>query len=262
MLYTNNNKSQTFWSGKLYGYALRNENYCSYNMTTLPNVPKIHIVLCGGGGGGGMYEDQPGFENSGGGAGGMCYITNATNLSNTNFNFIVGNRGKRCMVYNEDDNPTSGGDTSLSWTINKINYNIIAYGGHDAYDGGNGSYDISNGNNNNYNIGGNNGRNRIEYNHVSIGCFNNNCTESLICRGGSIYQPTNVLLKYNNKSTNLWNLLQKFEISINIDANLKLIGDIISGNGGNCTGPFNGTDSMEGSDGGYGWILFVYDYNN
>ena len=87
------------------------------------------------------------------------------------------------------------------------------------------------------------------------------CVISLICRGGAIFQPINVLLTYTNQSTNLWNLIQKFGISTNTNyTDNYLIGDIISGNGGNCSGVYKSI-SYNGSSGGYGWILFVYDYN-
>jgi len=224
------------------GYSNRNNYYVNYNITTPSNVGKIHI-LCGGGGGGG----GSGYIGGGGGAGGMCYIYNTTNLSNSNFNLIVGNIG-RAGKYSNQWGPACGGDTSVSWTINNVNYSITGYGGDQGPDySGNGasggSYTITNSGGT---TGGGAGGSGI-YSYPSIP------------PGGAIYQPSNEILNYTgSKSTNLWNIAYAFGVrSFNIAS---WWGGNTTGNGGNGAGSGGGY-ARDPTEGGGGWVLFIYDNN-
>ena len=224
------------------GYANRNQYYVTYNINTLSNVSKIHIIACGGGGGGGA-----GRGGGGGGAAGLSYIANTTNLSNNNLIFVVGNCGREGWIYN-GQYPTSGGDSSVSWTLNSTNYSMIAYGG---YEGGNGNrvsgagglYTITNANSGG-NVGGGNG---------GIGIYS-----AYICQGGAIYTPTNMILNYTGVSTNLWLVAQAFGASSYNSGNWW--GGNSSGNGGSGAGN-DGTYDRNASEGGWGWILLIYDNN-
>jgi hypothetical protein len=236
ILYTNGNRST---SG---GYANRNQYYLTYNIKTLPNISKIHIIACGGGGGGGA-----GRGGGGGGGAGLSYIANTTNLSNTDFTFVVGNCGREGWIYN-GQYPSCGGDSSISWTLNSVNYSMIAYGG---YEGGNGNrtsgagglYTITNANSGG-NVGGGNG---------GVGIYS-----AYICQGGAIYTPTNVTLSYTGVSTNLWTVAQAFGASSYNSGNWW--GGNSSGNGGSGAGN-DGTYDRNGSVGGWGWVLIIYDNN-
>ena len=225
------------------GYNNRNNYYITYNnFTTISNISKIHIIACGGGGGGGG-----GYKGGGGGAGGLCYISNATNLSNQSFSFVVGNKGRE-GAYFSNYYSASGGDSSVSWTINSTNYTMIGYGGYEGYNnsstnGSGGLYTITNANSGGT-IGGGNG---------GVGIYS-----SLISQGGAIYTPTSQTLSYTGISTNLWLVAQAFGATSYNSGNWW--GGNSSGNGGSGAGS-DGSYARNGSEGGWGWVLFIYDNN-
>jgi hypothetical protein len=235
ILYANGNINTTT------GYANRNRFFLTYNIKTPPNVSKIHIIACGGGGGGGA-----GTRGGGGGAAGLCYIANATNLSNLNLSFTVGNKG-RLGAYNSSYYPASGGDSSVSWTINSINYSMTGNGGYEAGSsrvaGAGGLYSIINANSGG-SVGGGNG---------GAGVYHIN-----LCLGGAIFTPTSQILNYTGISTNLWEVAKAFGASSYNSGSWW--GGNNSGNGGSGAG-FDGTYSRNASEGGWGWVLFIYDNN-
>jgi hypothetical protein len=246
MLYSNNRQNETT------GYTNRNNYLLTYNVKTPPNVSKIHIICCGGGAGGGGAA-----VGGGGGAGGMSYIVNATNLSNLNFNLVIGSFGRLGMYYRTYLS-TSGGDTSVSWTINGLNNSLIGKGGYEGPSstvtgfGTGGGYDITNVKSTGTTGGGTagggnggNGRGRV--------------VTSSQPAGGAIFTPTNVIFTYaNNITTNLWNIVSAFGIvSYNIS---QWWWSAATGNGGNGAGQGGGY-ARNGLAGGGGWVLFLYDNN-
>ena len=227
-------------------YANRNNYRVTYNIKTPSNVSKIHI-LCGGGGGGG----GAGTIGGGGGAGGMCYIANATNLSNLNFSLVVGACGHEGMYYNKSTDPpsTSGGDSTVSWTINSSNNSLTGNGGNEGVKNttngsAGGTYTITNVNSVGTTGGGNGG----------TGVSNNKYPP-----GGAIFKPTTQIINYiNSRINNLWDIAFAFGVqSMNITS---WWGGNTTGNGGNGSG-YGGGYARNGTPGGGGWILFVYDNN-
>lgn len=236
ILYANGNQNSTS------GYANRNNLFITYNnIKTVANVSKIHIIACGGGGGGGASS-----IGGGGGAAGLCFISNATNLSDINLSFVVGNKG-RFGGYFSTYFPGSGGDSSVSWTINSINYSMIGYGGYEGGSnrvaGAGGLFTVTNANSGGTTGGGNGG----------AGLYNVN-----LCPGGAIFTPTNQILNYTGISTNLWVVAQAFGASSYNST--YWWGGNSSGNGGSGAG-FDGTYARDASEGGWGWVLIIYDNN-
>lgn len=169
----------------------------------------------------------------------MSYIANATNLSNLNFTLILGAGGIEGMYFSSRQG-ASGGDSSISWTINSTNNSLIGYGGYEGLpnrsQGGGGVYTINNVNTVGTNGGGNGG---------------SGIDDTKYCRGGALFIPTN--------PANLWNIALAFGVLSWNSANWW--SENYTGNGGNGAG--NGPDgySRNGTIGGNGWVLIVYDNN-
>lgn len=226
------------------GYANRNNFRVTYNIKTPSNVSKIHI-LCGGGGGGG----GAGSIGGGGGAGGMCYIANATNLSNLNFTVVLG-AGGRLGKYFRAWVSASGGDSSVSWTINSSNNSLTGNGGNEGPTSTStgaigGTFTITNINSVDTTGGGNGG----------AGIARSPAQPP----GGAIFTPTNQIFNYSNsRTTNLWNIAVAFGVTSWNIADWYTYN--ITGNGGGGAG-VGGGYARDGQNGGGGWILFIYDNN-
>ena len=236
ILYANGNKNNTS------GYSSRNQYYITYNNYQLVTSSKIHIITCGGGGGGGA-----GSKGGGGGAAGLCYIVNTTNLNNCNLTLVVGNKGNNGAYFNSRL-AGSGGDSSVSWSSNSVNYSMIAYGGYEGQNSGTtngagGIYTITNANSGGTTGGGNGG----------VGIY-----QSLISQGGAIYTPTAQTFTYTAGSTNLWLIAQAYGAASYNSGNF--YGGNTFGNGGSGSGS-DGSYARDASEGGCGWILILYDNN-
>jgi hypothetical protein len=224
ILYTNGNLNQVS------GYANRNNSRITYNVSTIATTRSIHI-LCGGGGGGGGN----GSLGGGGGAGGMCYIANATNLSNLTLTLLLGAGGRKGGYYSSYFS-ASGGDTSLSWTINGSGNSLLGYGGNEGLasssQGTGGIFTISNVNTVGTAGGGNGGP---------------GLANALSCPGGAIFAITNI--------PTLWNVALAFGVrSVNTN---NWWDENYTGNGGNGAGQGGGY-ARDGTIGGVGWVLIAY----
>ena len=224
ILYTNGNLNTVS------GYANRNNNRLTYNISTIANAGNIHI-LCGGAGGGG----GDGTKGGGGGAGGMCYIANSTNLSNLIFTLNIGAGGRKGGYFSSYFS-ASGGDTTVSWTINGSGNSLLGYGGNEGLasssHGGGGIFTISNVNTVGT-TGGGNGQSGISGSDANP--------------GGAIFAISNI--------PTLWNVAYAFGVrSINTN---NWWDENYTGNGGNGAGQGGGY-ARDGTIGGVGWILIAY----
>jgi hypothetical protein len=228
ILYSNGNQNTVS------GYANRNNSRVTYNISTIATTGSIHI-LCGGGGGGGGN----GSLGGGGGAGGMCYIANATNLSNLTLTLTIGAGGRKGGWYSSYFS-ASGGDTSLSWTINGSGNSLLGYGGNEGLasssQGAGGIFTISNVNTVGTAGGGNGGP---------------GLANASMCPGGAIFAITNI--------PTLWNVAYAFGVR---SANISNWWDEnYTGNGGNGAGISPDGYARDGNIGGVGWVLIAYGAN-
>ena len=125
---------------------------------------------------------------------------------------------------------------------------MIAYGGYEGQNSGTtngagGIYTITNANSGGTTGGGNGG----------VGIY-----QSLISQGGAIYTPTAQTFTYTAGSTNLWLIAQAYGAASYNSGNF--YGGNTFGNGGSGSGS-DGSYARDASEGGYGWILILYDNN-
>ena len=227
ILYSNGNQNTVS------GYANRNNSRLTYNISTIATTRSIHI-LCGGGGGGG----GGGSKGGGGGAGGMCYITNSTNLSNLTLTLTIGAVGYKGSYF-DSWSPGSGGDTSIGWTINGSANSLLGYGGaqgaNSSSHGAGGIFTVSNVNTVGT-AGGGNGQGGI---------------------GGSSANPGGAIFAIPNIPT-LWNVAYAFGVRSTNTNNWW--DENYTGNGGSSSGNMTGANSyaINGTIGGVGWVLIAY----
>lgn len=225
------------------GYSNRNRYQITFNFKTPSNISKTHIIVGGGGGGGGS-----GSKGGGAGAGGMAYVHSQTNLSNVSLNIVCGSRGRE-GAYFSGHQPSSGGDTTTSFTISGTNYTLTGFGGDQGPNnttagGTGGSYSITP---SITNSGGGNGGNGVNINSYYV-----------LPPGGSIHTPTNIVFSYaGGKSASLWNIATAFGIaSYNVS---DWWTDTFSGNGGNGAGVGSDGYARNARHGGHGWVLVIFD---
>ena len=224
ILYTNGNQNTVS------GYANRNNNRITYNISTIANAGNIHI-LCGGAGGGG----GDGSKGGGGGAGGMCYIANSTNLSNLTLTLTIGALGRKGGYFSSYFS-ASGGDTSIGWTINSSANSLLGYGGNEGLasssHGAGGIFTVSNVNTIGT-AGGGNGQGGISGSDANP--------------GGAIFAISNI--------PTLWNVAYAFGVRSTNTNNWW--DENYTGNGGNGAGQGGGY-ARDGTIGGVGWVLIAY----